>query len=100
MRKLTPGQMVSLPWRWRGPTSERDHQGNEWWELRIEELPEFFVASPSREGAIAEAGAALEAFLGSYDSRSELPPLPRVFGTWKEVPEGYDTVQFRDLQVA
>jgi predicted RNase H-like HicB family nuclease len=75
---------------------ERDEHGNEWWEIRIEELPDFFVAARTRDEAIAEAAPALAAFLESYLGRGELPPLPEVFGNRGEVPEGYE-VRLRDL---
>lgn len=99
MLRLTSGQMVGLPWRWVGPTHERDEAGNEWWELRIEELPDFFVAAETHEGVIAEASAALTAFLESYVGAGETPPLPAVFGDAREVPEEYGA-RLRELQVA
>ena len=76
MRRLTAGQMVTLPWQWQGPTHQLDEHENEWWELRIAELPEFFVAASTHEEVIAEASVALQAFLESYLSRGESPPLP------------------------
>jgi len=45
-------------------------------EARIAELPDFFVGAATPEEAIADAAAALEAFLASYRDRGELPPLP------------------------
>lgn len=100
MLKLTAGQMVSLPWRWQGPSHEKDPHGNEWWEVRIEELPDFFVAAPTHDAAIVEAGPALEAFLESYVSEGELPPMPKVFGDTREVPAGFDKDLLRDMQAA
>jgi hypothetical protein len=92
--------MVGLPWRWLGPTHERDEHGNEWWEVRIEELPEFFVAMPTSQAAIAEVGPALTAFLDSYLSQGETPPLPDVFGDQTDVPEEYGARLRNQLQVA
>lgn len=76
MLSVTPRQLVSLPWRWRGPTSRRDEHGNEWWEITVQDLPDFFVAATSREEAVSEAASALEAFLASYVERGEEAPLP------------------------
>lgn len=78
MRGLTASQLVSLPWAWQGPgrQPQRDVHGNEWFEIRIAELPEFFVAATTAEQAIADAGPALEAFIDSFLQANELPPLP------------------------
>ena len=76
MPRLTARDMVGLRWSWVGPKLERDEHGNEWYELRIAELPEFFVAAPTAEVARAEAAHALEAFLDSYVRAGEEPPLP------------------------
>jgi predicted RNase H-like HicB family nuclease len=81
--------MVGLPWQWVGPVHESDSSGNEWWEIRVRELPDFFVAAPTRKAAIAEVGTALEAFLESYAAHGELPPLPAVFGDRRDVAEEY-----------
>jgi hypothetical protein len=55
MPRLTARDMVGLRWSWIGPKLERDEHGNEWYELRIAELPEFFVAAPTAEAARVEA---------------------------------------------
>jgi predicted RNase H-like HicB family nuclease len=100
MREVTAGLMVALPWAWVGPTKEKDEHGNVWYELRVEELPDFFVAAESEEAAIAEAGAALESFLESYLKTGEAPPLPKALGTAREVPEQYRTGLEKTLQAA
>jgi predicted RNase H-like HicB family nuclease len=94
---MTPAQLVALPWAWRGPTRERDDYGSEWFEIRIAELDEFFVAAGTPEEAVAQASPALEAFLDSYLSQGERPPLPAVF-EGAELPEPFTRV--RGLQVA
>lgn len=78
MSGLTAAQMVAFPWAWQGPgrTPQRDAHGNEWFEIRIVELPDFYVAAPTADQVIAEAGPALEAFLDSYLQEGEQPPLP------------------------
>jgi hypothetical protein len=75
-REMTAREMVGLSWTWIGPTLERDDQGNEWWELRVGELPDFFVAATSAEEARMEAAPALEAFLQSYLNAGDRPRLP------------------------
>jgi predicted RNase H-like HicB family nuclease len=100
MREVTAQLMVALPWAWVGPTKENDEHGNAWYELRVEELPEFFVAADSEVAAIAEAGAALEAFLDAYLQQGDMPPLPKVLGEGaREVPESYRSLG-RTLQAA
>ena len=91
MREVTANLMVGLPWSWVGPTEEKDEHGNVWHELRVEELPDFFVAADSAKAVIAQAGAALEAFLESYLEQGQQPPLPKVLGPAREVPEQYRT---------
>ena len=68
--------MVGLSWTWRGPEARSEGFGNEWFELRIAELPAFFVAAPTKEEARGEAAAALEAFLASYEASGETAPRP------------------------
>jgi predicted RNase H-like HicB family nuclease len=65
--------MVGLGWSFRGPTSIEE-DGNSWFEIRITELPGFFVAAATKEDARAAVGAALEAYLASFvDAGEDLP---------------------------
>lgn len=68
--------LMWLPWGIRGPTFCRDEHGNEWWEMRVEELPGFLVANETREGVMNDYTDALESFLASYTEHGELPPVP------------------------
>jgi len=51
------------------------------WEIRVEELPEFFVAGETRDEVLREYLPALEAYLDSFIEAKELPPLPQ-HGRW------------------
>jgi predicted RNase H-like HicB family nuclease len=73
---MTAKDYVGLPWVWLGPTEHSDDAGNVWWEVRVQELPDFLVAEESPEAARAAVGEALEAFIDSYLSRGETPPEP------------------------
>jgi hypothetical protein len=99
MREVTSGVLVALPWSWQGPTHMRDAEGNEWWEIRVAELEDFYVAAPTHEQAIAEAGPALEAFLDSFENREEMP-LPKRIASFKEAQQILQTTGVRELQVA
>ena len=71
--------LMSQSWTWTGPTEVQDPDGT-FFELRVAELPDFFVACRTREEVEAEAAEALRAFLQSYLDRDELPPIP---GQWQ-----------------
>lgn len=73
--KITPRMLVGLPWTWEGP-HRREENGAIWWELRIKELPGFFVAGDTKEVAIGESSDALEAWLQSMVDEPNWPPLP------------------------
>lgn len=76
----TLDDLLRMPWTIRGPRHVVESQeagGNEWWEIRVEELPDFFVADVNREQVLAEYLPALSTFFESYTNRGELPPLPR-----------------------
>jgi hypothetical protein len=74
--ELTMDQMLRLPWGWRGPVEVRAPEGDVHFELRIQELPDFFLAAPTRDQVLAECVEALGAFLQSYADHQEVPPLP------------------------
>ncbi len=67
--------LMQQPWTWIGPRFVQDPAGDHF-EMRIAELPDFFVAGDSAEEIKREAPDALRAFLGSFVSEGELPPLP------------------------
>jgi predicted RNase H-like HicB family nuclease len=64
------------PWSIRGPFRVTDEHGNEHYEMRIGELPDFFVAGSTDSEVLYEFKPALLAFLESYTSEGEIPPLP------------------------
>src|ERR1043166_2379311 len=66
---------MMLPWTIRGPRQQTDEHGQDWWEIRVVELPEFFVAAESKDEEISEYSDALEAFLESYVERGEEPAV-------------------------
>jgi len=72
----TIDELVRLPWTWQGPTLRKEDDA-EYWELRIAELRDFFVAGETRDEVVWEALPALRGFLDSYLSNGELPPLPQ-----------------------
>ena len=69
-------KLTHLPWGWQGPTEVRQPGTASYFEIRIRELPDFFVAGATREEALAQSGPALRAFLQSYVDNGEIPPLP------------------------
>ncbi len=64
------------PWPIRGPSRVTDEHGSTHYEMRVRELPDFFVAASSEAEALYEFGNALLAFLESYTSEGEVPPVP------------------------
>jgi predicted RNase H-like HicB family nuclease len=65
-------------WSWIGPTPVGDPEHPDYYELRIQELPDFFLAGETLDELYAELRPALRAFFESYAERGEpLPPLPR-----------------------
>lgn len=70
-------ELEARSWTWVGPTVRED-EGRRSFEMRIRELPDFFVAAETREGVLQEKEEALRAFLLSYLDRGELPPLPKI----------------------
>ena len=72
---MTLNELITMSWTWRGPIEVRDGDTVHY-EMRIEELPDFFVAGQSAEEVLDEAKPALETFLTSYLERNETPPMP------------------------
>ncbi|MDZ4672892.1 MAG: hypothetical protein SGI84_00470 [Gemmatimonadota bacterium] len=69
--------LIALPWTIVGPKHQTDEHGNAWWEMRVGELPEFFVAGADKDEVIREYRGALRAFLESYTAAKEsVPGLP------------------------
>jgi len=75
MRRLTVDEMLTLGWTWLGPVEVRTEEGDHL-ELRIAELPDFFLAAETLPQLMEELKPALRAFLTSYLERGEDPPLP------------------------
>ena len=82
MPGLTLEQLVKLPWSWQGPTRV-ESEGEVHWELRIAELPDFFLAGENYDEVLQELRPALRAYLRSYLDRSQEPPLPLHPDLWK-----------------
>ena len=73
---MTPLELLmSMDWTLAGPREVRDEDGA-FFEMRVAELPDFFVAARTEAEVRAEAEDALRTFLASYVDRGELPPLP------------------------
>ena len=73
-----------LHWTWIGPSEVRDEYGVHF-EMRIAELPSFFVAGESAAEVEREKVEALRAFLASYVERDELLPLQPPTVAWEVV---------------
>ena len=73
---MTLGDMLHFPWSWEGPIEAQEPGEDPHFEIRVKELPDFFVAGKTREEALANCLPALRAFLQSYIDAGEEPPLP------------------------
>ncbi len=78
---MTSDDMLGLPWSWRGPTEVRDDDGT-YWELRIDELPDFCVFGETRDAVSRELFPSLRAFLDSYVEHGDPVPLPEPLDRW------------------
>jgi hypothetical protein len=67
---------LMLPWSIRGPLRVTDEHGGTHHEMRVAQLPDFLVAASSESEVLNEFKPALLAFLESYTSEGEVPPLP------------------------
>ncbi|GEM_PF-2826464 len=76
MPGLTARDYLFLPWSIHGPTKVVDEHGNTHFEMRVAELPDFFVAGTNESEVLYEFNGALLAFLESYTSEGETPPVP------------------------
>lgn len=79
---MTSDEMIGLPWSWRGPSQVEDDEGV-YWELRIDELPDFCVFGGTRDEVARELISALRAFLESYDEHGDTVPLPALLDQWE-----------------
>lgn len=70
-----------MTWTVEGPTLQEE-DGQKWYELRIPQLPDFFVAAETVEAIWVEYPLALEAFLESYLARGETMPRPLPRQEW------------------
>ena len=68
--------LLAMGWTYLGPTRVQD-EGDAWWEIRIGELPDFFVAGRNRTEVLQELRPALTAFLSSYLEAGDEVPIPR-----------------------
>ncbi len=68
--------LMLMPWTIRGPVERVDAHGQRWWEIRVLELPGFFVAAETEDESVMEYRPALSAYLASFVDREEEPPVP------------------------
>lgn len=74
--------LVGRAWQWIGP-AKVDCDGEEYFELRIRELPDFLVVGRTRAEVLSEALPALRIFLDSYAGGTAPVPTPaRPANTW------------------
>lgn len=67
-------ELLCLPWTYRvNPVVDGDVR---YFELRIDELPDFFVALEPGQNVAAELQDALASFVESYTALGEMPPMP------------------------
>lgn len=89
-------EMLAQPWNWQGPKRVLDEAG-EHYEMRIAELPDFFLAAKTREELFTELLPALGAYLHSFVDRGETVPSPAASGTWRFiVPQRAEPVSASD----
>ena len=79
---MTSDEMIRLPWSWRGPSRVEDDEGV-YWELRIDELPDFCLFGETQDEVVRELTSALRAFLESYVEHGDTVPLPRLLDQWE-----------------
>ena len=72
---MTIQELMMQRWSVRGPTQVA-HDDASHWEIRVDELPDFFVAGATREEVLGEYLDALRAFLLTYVEADEVPQLP------------------------
>lgn len=72
---MRPSELMMLPWSIIGPRLVEDEHGNRHYEMRVKELPDFFVAGSTDSEALYDFKPALLAFLDSYAGET-LPALP------------------------
>ena len=72
---MNAGDYLILPWTISGPARVTDKHGNTHFEMRVRELPDFLVVATSESEALYEFRSALLAFLDSYASEGEVPPI-------------------------
>jgi hypothetical protein len=68
--------MLQLSWTWDGPRRVESTEDGSYYEIRVKELPEFFVAGATADEVIAGSLPALRSFLQSFIDHGEQPPLP------------------------
>jgi len=70
---MTVEELLAYPWTWQGPFRVVDG-GQQHWEMRVAELPGFFVAGETGDDVRREAIEALRAYLESFlESGDQLP---------------------------
>jgi predicted RNase H-like HicB family nuclease len=84
MSRLDVTELARLPWGWQGPRRVME-DGATHYELRIRELPDFFLAARTEEELMRELKPALRSYLQTYLDRNEDPPMPERL-TWQMIP--------------
>ncbi len=83
MPRYTVKQLLRMPWTFQGPT--RVDVDPPHYELRVVELPDFFLAGETHEEVLNDLRPALETFLASYVEHGEDPPIPADLERWRMV---------------
>jgi hypothetical protein len=74
--------LLRMPWTIQGPT-ECYLGYQHWYEIRVAELSDFFVAGATWDECANGYLDALESFLASYTEHGETPPVsPAVLWRW------------------
>jgi len=82
MSGLSLDELLMLDWGWDGPREVTDDDESVYWEMRISELPDFFVAGDTHDEVLDELKPALRSFLQSFLDNDEIPSLPEGKRRW------------------
>lgn len=82
MSEPTVATLLRMPWTIQGPTPCSDFHANRWHEVRVKELPGFWVAGATADEAVNDYIPALTAYLESF-SEAERATLVSPAVLWK-----------------
>jgi predicted RNase H-like HicB family nuclease len=74
---MTIDDLLAQRWAVQGPKEHTDEHGNKHWEIRVAELPDFFVAGETIDEARDEYMPALRAFLEAVLGEGDAIQLPQ-----------------------